>query len=33
VLCEKCGSQYTVAELLERGGCDCDDVETAQDDG
>ncbi|MCU4801174.1 hypothetical protein OB920_12405 [Halobacteria archaeon HArc-gm2] len=31
VLCEKCGSQYTVAELLERGGCDCDDdVETAQ---
>ena len=28
VLCEGCGSQYTVAELLERGGCDC-----AGDDG
>ena len=25
VLCEGCGSQYTVAELLDRGGCDCDD--------
>jgi hypothetical protein len=26
VLCEGCGSQYTIAELLERGGCDCDEV-------
>lgn len=25
VLCEGCGSQYTVAELLDRGGCDCED--------
>ncbi|MFD1514191.1 rod-determining factor RdfA [Halomarina rubra] len=24
VLCEDCGAQYGVAELLERGGCDCD---------
>jgi len=23
VLCEECGSQYGVVELLERGGCDC----------
>lgn len=34
VLCEGCGSQYTVAELLERGGCDCEDVgEDVQGDG
>jgi hypothetical protein len=26
VLCTDCGSQYTVEELLERGGCDCEDV-------
>ena len=25
VLCEECGAQYGVVELLERGGCDCDD--------
>ena len=25
VLCEDCGAQYGVAELLERGGCDCED--------
>lgn len=24
VLCEECGAQYGVVELLERGGCDCD---------
>lgn len=24
VYCEECNSQYEVAELLERGGCDCD---------
>ncbi len=24
VRCERCGSRYAVAELLERGGCDCD---------
>jgi len=24
VLCEDCGAQYGVTELLERGGCDCD---------
>lgn len=24
VLCQDCGSQYTVRELLDRGGCDCD---------
>lgn len=24
VLCEDCDAQYGVAELLERGGCDCD---------
>lgn len=24
VLCEDCGSQYGLVELLERGGCDCD---------
>jgi len=24
VLCEECGSQYPVEELLDRGGCDCD---------
>lgn len=24
VLCEECGSQYPVSELLDRGGCDCD---------
>lgn len=23
VLCEECGAQYGVVELLERGGCDC----------
>lgn len=23
VLCEECGSQYSVAELLDRGGCEC----------
>ncbi|WP_137290602.1 rod-determining factor RdfA [Natronorubrum halophilum] len=27
VLCEACDSQYTVSELLERGGCDCDETE------
>lgn len=33
VLCEECGSQYAVAELLERGGCDCpDDVADAATD-
>lgn len=26
VLCEECGSQYTVTELLDRGGCDCDET-------
>lgn len=26
VLCEDCGSQYDVADLLERGGCDCGDA-------
>ena len=25
VLCEDCDSQYSVLELLDRGGCDCDD--------
>jgi hypothetical protein len=25
VLCEDCGAQYGVVELLERGGCDCPD--------
>jgi hypothetical protein len=25
VLCEDCGARYDVAELLERGGCDCGD--------
>jgi hypothetical protein len=25
VLCEDCGAQYGVVELLERGGCDCGD--------
>lgn len=25
VLCEDCGSQYAVEDLLERGGCDCRD--------
>jgi len=25
VLCEDCGSQYGVVDLLERGGCDCND--------
>jgi hypothetical protein len=25
VLCEECGAQYGVADLLERGGCDCED--------
>ena len=25
VFCEKCQSQYDVVELLERGGCDCED--------
>jgi hypothetical protein len=25
VLCEECGSQYTVEELLDRGGCDCEE--------
>jgi hypothetical protein len=25
VLCEDCGSQYDVEELLQRGGCDCAD--------
>lgn len=25
VLCEDCGGQYEVTELLERGGCDCPD--------
>ncbi len=24
VLCEECGAQYGVADLLERGGCDCE---------
>ncbi|MEF8790725.1 MAG: hypothetical protein V5A61_11430 [Haloarculaceae archaeon] len=24
VVCEDCGSQYEVGELLDRGGCDCD---------
>ena len=24
VLCQECGGQYTVGELLERGHCDCD---------
>ena len=24
VLCEDCGAQYGVADLLERGGCDCE---------
>lgn len=24
VLCEDCGAQYGIVELLERGGCDCD---------
>lgn len=24
VLCEDCGTQYELVELLERGGCDCD---------
>ncbi|KTG07760.1 hypothetical protein AUR64_02660 [Haloprofundus marisrubri] len=24
VLCEECGAQYAVDELLERGGCDCE---------
>lgn len=24
VLCEDCGAQYSVLDLLERGGCDCD---------
>lgn len=28
VLCEGCGSQYTVAELLERGGCDCETTDS-----
>lgn len=27
VLCEECGSQYGVSELLDRGGCDCGDDE------
>lgn len=26
VFCEDCGTQYEVAELLDRGGCQCDDV-------
>jgi hypothetical protein len=26
VLCEDCGVQYNVEELLERGGCDCGEV-------
>lgn len=25
VLCEDCGAQYRVDDLLERGGCDCED--------
>lgn len=25
VVCEDCGSQFDVRELLERGGCDCDE--------
>lgn len=25
VLCETCGGQYTIGELLRRGGCDCSD--------
>lgn len=25
VLCEDCGSQYSVVELIRRGGCDCED--------
>jgi len=25
VLCEACGAQYGVVELLKRGGCDCDE--------
>jgi hypothetical protein len=27
VLCEDCGAQYEVDELLDRGGCDCMDAE------
>lgn len=30
VLCEECGSQYSIGELLERGGCDCQDADTAE---
>jgi hypothetical protein len=26
VLCEDCGVQYNVEELLERGGCDCGEI-------
>lgn len=26
VLCEDCGSQYEIDELLQRGGCDCTDA-------
>ena len=29
VLCEDCGAQYDVLNLLERGGCDCD-IDTQQ---
>ncbi|WP_224450329.1 rod-determining factor RdfA [Haloprofundus salilacus] len=34
VLCEECGAQYGVDELLERGGCDCraDDIEVDASD-
>jgi hypothetical protein len=28
VLCEECGAQYGVVELLERGGCDCGEEPT-----
>lgn len=30
VLCEDCGSQYEIGELLERGGCECDPQRSAQ---
>ena len=29
VFCEDCGNQYEVRELLDRGGCRCDDRESA----
>ncbi|WP_224270918.1 rod-determining factor RdfA [Haloprofundus salinisoli] len=34
VLCEECGAQYSVDELLERGGCDCQrDTDVQSTDG